>query len=277
MENDYTIEIDNINYSIDINKNKYTLEVNKEPDIAIELNKQGPPGSSGNGIDNIEVIEETQSYTKYRVVYTDQEAGYYDYIVYNGEKGDKGDKGDPGTTDYNELENKPIFSTGLTDNNNTITVTDYNKLVKNTAISTGGLSILGTATTSNGAINIGRNSEATGAPSGIAIGNGAKVKTSNSIQLGYGTINGFTGLQVYSYPLLDGATGKIPAERTKTFVFEQGIPAKDWVVVHNLGKRPSITTTYTNGQEFKAFREYPDDNTVIIRNDNICSGYVYLN
>ena len=64
---------------------------------------------------------------------------------------------------------------------------------------------------------------------------------------------------------------------SKTFVFEQGIPAKDWVIVHNLGKRPSITTTYTNGQQFKAYGEYPDDNTVIIRNDNICSGYVYLN
>lgn len=64
---------------------------------------------------------------------------------------------------------------------------------------------------------------------------------------------------------------------SKTFVFEQGIPAKDWVVIHNLGKRPSITTTYTNGQQFEAYREYPDDNTVIIRNDNICSGYVYLN
>lgn len=84
MENNYSIEIDNINYSIDINKDEYILEIKKEPDIAIELNKQGPPGSSGNGIDHIEVIEETHLYTKYRIVYTDQNVGHYDYIVYNG-------------------------------------------------------------------------------------------------------------------------------------------------------------------------------------------------
>lgn len=64
---------------------------------------------------------------------------------------------------------------------------------------------------------------------------------------------------------------------SKTFVFEQGIPATEWVINHNLNKRPSIDLAYTNGQAFEAYRDYISDNQVIIRLDNAATGYAYLN
>lgn len=64
---------------------------------------------------------------------------------------------------------------------------------------------------------------------------------------------------------------------SKTFVFEQGIPAKDWVINHNLNKRPSVDLAYYNGERFEGYREYPNNNQVIIKLDAAASGYAYLN
>lgn len=64
---------------------------------------------------------------------------------------------------------------------------------------------------------------------------------------------------------------------SKTFIFEQGIPATEWVINHNLNKRPSIELADYNGQRFEAYREYTNDNQVIIRLDNAGTGYAYLN
>ena len=63
----------------------------------------------------------------------------------------------------------------------------------------------------------------------------------------------------------------------KTFVFEQAIPSTEWVINHNLNKRPSIDLTYYNGQAFEAYREYVNNNQVIIRLENAATGYAYLN
>ena len=64
---------------------------------------------------------------------------------------------------------------------------------------------------------------------------------------------------------------------SKTFVFEQGIPAKEWVINHNLNKRPSVDLAYYNGERFEGYREYPNNNQVIIKLDAAASGYAYLN
>ena len=64
---------------------------------------------------------------------------------------------------------------------------------------------------------------------------------------------------------------------SKTFIFEQGIPATEWVINHNLNKRPSIDLVDYNGKVFEAYREYTSDNQVIIRLDNAGTGYAYLN
>lgn len=84
MENNYSIEIDKIDYSINLEKQDYIIEIDNPPDIEINLNKQGPPGVPGNGIASIEIIEETEEYTVYRINYTDPDMEPYDYTVYNG-------------------------------------------------------------------------------------------------------------------------------------------------------------------------------------------------
>lgn len=80
-------------------------------------------------------------------------------------------------------------------------------------------------------------------------------------------------------------SGLIDVQRTddatvissKTFVFEQAIPSKTWEITHNLNKRPNITLTYYNGEVFEAYREYVNNNQVIIRLENAATGYAYLN
>lgn len=66
-------------------------------------------------------------------------------------------------------------------------------------------------------------------------------------------------------------------ESSNTFIYEQGIPATEWVINHNLNKRPSIDLVDYNGEVFEAFREYTSDNQVIIRLDSAGTGYAYLN
>lgn len=125
----------------------------------------------------------------------------------------------------------------------TTDVTDLKaNALKNTATGTNALTILGTPATVSNALNVGQRSVARNI-SAIAIGNanaggqssvamgayafaiglksiaiggqsmGARANASETIQLGEGTNTTAKTLQVYSYQLLDGNTGKIPAER----------------------------------------------------------------
>lgn len=64
---------------------------------------------------------------------------------------------------------------------------------------------------------------------------------------------------------------------SKTFIFEQGIPSTEWIINHNLNKRPSIDLVNTNGERFEAYKEYTSNNQVIIRLDNANTGFAYLN
>lgn len=136
--------------------------------------------------------------------------------------------------------------------------------LKNTATGTNSLTILGTATTQEEAINIGYQSQAkknglavgrsTSANAEIslaigyfasassvfslAIGYSANVQSNcrSSIQLGSGVNGNPNTFQVYSYTMLDGNTGKIPAERigtgydaTKTQVLKNVNGVLTWV------------------------------------------------
>ena len=113
------------------------------------------------------------------------------------------------------------FSTGLTTNGTTISVTDYNKLVKNTATGSDSLNILGISTGYEGSVSIGVDSTA-GNHYTTAIGYGAVANGNNSIQLGYGTNSTNFTLSVgfyntdsthYNWTLLNGTTGYIPDAR----------------------------------------------------------------
>lgn len=64
---------------------------------------------------------------------------------------------------------------------------------------------------------------------------------------------------------------------SKTFVFEQAIPATEWIINHNLNKRPSIDLTYYNGDRFEAYKQYVNNNQVVIKLNNAATGYAYLN
>lgn len=126
------------------------------------------------------------------------------------------------------------------------------KCLQNTATGANALTILGNATTkmyavnigigstasgSNGSIAIGRSATASG-ERGIAIGSGnaytnsaysqgynsiaigssAQAQANDTIQLGNGTNAVAKQFQVYTYPMLDGNTGKIPNERLRLTV-----------------------------------------------------------
>lgn len=56
-------------------------------------------------------------------------------------------------------------------------------------------------------------STGSGASRGIAIGYAANANATNAIQLGQATNSTASTFQVYSYPMLDGTTGKIPMAR----------------------------------------------------------------
>ena len=129
-------------------------------------------------------------------------------------------------------QDKLTFSTGLTNTSGTITVTDYSKLLKNTATGSNSITIDGSATAKTYAVNLGKSSEASGAY-GTALGGGAyanatytvavgycaRVTAGSSIQLGYGTTTTTNQLYVGFYNanknwnLLDGTTGLIPRAR----------------------------------------------------------------
>ena len=53
---------------------------------------------------------------------------------------------------------------------------------------------------------------------------------------------------------------KVTTITSKSFVFEQGIPATEWVINHNLNKRPSVHLVDSTGREFEAARNYTSNN-----------------
>ena len=109
---------------------------------------------------------------------------------------------------------KPDGSTIAIDSNGVISVVSTlpsGNLV-NTATGVDSLTILGTVTTSNNALNIGSGSSVSG-DSSIAIGYNASSTAENAIQLGTGTNSIANSFQVGSYNLLDLSSGLIPDAR----------------------------------------------------------------
>ena len=65
--------------------------------------------------------------------------------------------------------------------------------------------------------------------------------------------------------------------KTVNFVFEQGVASDRWVIVHNLGKKPSIILTDSAGTEFRAHIEYDSLNQCTIYINGATTGKAYLN
>jgi hypothetical protein len=64
---------------------------------------------------------------------------------------------------------------------------------------------------------------------------------------------------------------------SKTFVYEQGLASNEWVINHNLNKRPSIQLVDSSGKGFEAEKKYVNNNQVIIKLGSATTGKAYLN
>lgn len=119
---------------------------------------------------------------------------------------------------------KYCYTSSTGDNYNRVVIGNNSSATGNRSIAIGNqCSAIGNQ---NGCISIGAYSKTKGDGNAIAIGTGtssstnqhAEAKASNSIQLGNGTNAVENQFQVYTYPMLDGNTGKIPNERLRITV-----------------------------------------------------------
>lgn len=65
--------------------------------------------------------------------------------------------------------------------------------------------------------------------------------------------------------------------KDKAGEYTQDTPSKVWVVLHSLGKRPSVTVIDDSGAIVLCDMEYTDENTVVLRFSEPTAGTVYLN
>ena len=63
----------------------------------------------------------------------------------------------------------------------------------------------------------------------------------------------------------------------KSYIHVQGTPSKNWIIVHNMDKRPSVSVVDETGEPLIVFPKYPNNNTVILEMNATYSGKAYLN
>lgn len=72
--------------------------------------------------------------------------------------------------------------------------------------------------------------------------------------------------------------GTVVNVTSKTFIFEQGIASSEWVIVHNLDKRPTVTAVdSSNRVQIPDEIVYNSDNQVTIQFTSSFAGHAYLN
>jgi hypothetical protein len=60
------------------------------------------------------------------------------------------------------------------------------------------------------------------------------------------------------------------------FVFQQGAPAAQWTIVHNLGMHPSVRVVDSSGTLVEGQVTYQDANTVVLNFSGGFAGVAYL-
>lgn len=65
--------------------------------------------------------------------------------------------------------------------------------------------------------------------------------------------------------------------KDKHFTYEQSVASAEWVIVHNLNKKPSITVVDSADTVWYGEYEYNDLNTVTLRFNAPFTGKAYLN
>lgn len=68
-----------------------------------------------------------------------------------------------------------------------------------------------------------------------------------------------------------------PGSADKNFVFNQVVPQQEWVVIHNLNKRCSVTIVNDLGEQVFGLVKYDNDNQVSIYFNSLKTGQVYCN
>ena len=61
------------------------------------------------------------------------------------------------------------------------------------------------------------------------------------------------------------------------YLHEQGTASSEWVVNHNLHKRPSVTVVDTGGNKVMGEVEYLSDDELVIRFSSPFVGFAYMN
>ncbi len=68
-----------------------------------------------------------------------------------------------------------------------------------------------------------------------------------------------------------------PGEGDKHYQHDQDVPADEWIIEHNLGKRPAVTVVDSGGTEWQVEVQHVSDDVCRIYFDNAFTGKAYLN
>ena len=63
----------------------------------------------------------------------------------------------------------------------------------------------------------------------------------------------------------------------KYFVFEQSESSKEWIIIHNLNKKPSVTVVDTEDRVVIPYVQYISDNEIHLEFNAAFKGWAYLN
>lgn len=71
--------------------------------------------------------------------------------------------------------------------------------------------------------------------------------------------------------------GQMLTFTSKTFEFEQGVASDEWVIVHNLGKKPTVVTVDSAGTQFQGRIIYDSYDQCTVYINGATTGKAYLN
>lgn len=76
---------------------------------------------------------------------------------------------------------------------------------------------------------------------------------------------------------LQGRPGRDGADADLHYRHVQSVPSATWIVLHNLGKRPSVSVVDSAGTNIVGNIDYVDDNNCTLNFSSSFSGEAYLN